>query len=469
MQIKINSFLPAIMFALTTLIACKKTQDVPVTTTPIPTPTPVAVTTDPEKIKDSALLYAKELYLWYNQIPSTFDPRSFADPIAVMTGIRQYSIEPGFSAAVDKWSFAMKKTEWDNLSGGLGSTFGATSTAAGDFGLGVFFTAEGDLRVKFVEKESPAGLAGIRRGWRITKLNGNTNITTSSSSTIVDAVYKSTQTTFTFIKPDGNSIDISLTAAHYREHPVYLDTVYTVNNKKTGYLVFNSFLGDTTEIYSEFSRVFSKFASQNISDVVIDMRYNGGGYVSVQEKLANYLVTSSASNNLMMKQQYNDKHTGYNTTTYFKKLGSLNLSRIFFIVTSGTASASELLINNLKPYMDVKLIGPTNTHGKPVGFFPIPVGDWYVFPVSFRSTNAAGSGNYFSGFPADSKVNDGLTKDWGDITESCLASAVKYINGGSFRLSTETFRDQLPQVKHGNFLLDENSFKGTIATGITYR
>ena len=468
MQIKTNAFFPAIMFALISFIGCKKTQDVPAKPIPTPTPIPVAVTTDPEKIKDSALLYSKDLYLWYNQIPSTFDARSNADPVAIMTGIRQYSIEPGFSAAVDRWSFAMKKTEWDNLSGGLGTTFGATSATTGDFGLGVFFNTEGDLRVKSVEKESPAGLAGIRRGWRITKLNGNTNITTSISSTIVDAVYNSTQTTFTFIKPDGSTADISLTAAHYREHPVYLDTVYTVNNKKTGYFVFKSFLGDTTEIYSEFNRVFSKFASQNVSDVVIDLRYNGGGYVSVQEKLANYLVSSSANNNLMMKQLYNDKHAGYNTTTYFKKLGSLNLGRIFFIVTNGTASASELLINNLKPYMDVKLIGPSNTHGKPVGFFPIPVGEWYVFPVSFRSTNASGTGNYFSGFPANSKVNDDLTKDWGDINESCLASALKYVNSGSFRVSAEVFQDQLPQVKQGNSRLDENSFKGTIATGITY-
>jgi hypothetical protein len=468
MPIKTNAFFPAIMFALTLFTACKKTHDVPATPTSTTTPVPVAVITDPEKIKDSALLFSKDLFLWYNQIPSTFDAKSFADPVAVMTGIRQYSNEPGFSAAVDRWSFAMKKTEWDNLSGGLGTTFGAGSATTGDFGFGVFFNTEGDLRVKSVEKESPAGLAGIRRSWRITKLNGNTNITTANSSTIVDAVYNSTQTTFTFIKPDGSTVDISLTAAHYREHPVYLDTVYTVNNKKTGYFVFKSFLGDTTEIYREFNRVFSKFASQNVSDVVIDLRYNGGGYVSVQEKLANYLVSSSANNNLMMKQIYNDKHAGYNTTTYFKKLGSLNLSRIFFIVTNGTASASELLINNLKPYMDVKLIGPSNTHGKPVGFFPIPVGEWYVFPVSFRSTNASGTGNYFNGLPADSKVNDGLTKDWGDINESCLASALKYVNSGSFRVSAEVFQDQLPQVKQGNSLLDENSFKGTIVTGITY-
>ena len=464
MQVRINRLLPVIIFALSSLIACKKIRDTPAITAPTPPPTPVAVTTDPEKIKDSVLLYSKDLYLWYNQIPSTFDVKSYADPVAEMTAIRQYSIEPGFSTAVDRWSFAMKKTEWDNLSGGLGSTFSAMSAADGDFGMGVFFNAEGDLRVKSVEKESPAGLAGIHRSWRITKINGSTNITTSNSSYIVDAVYKSTQSSFTFIKPDGATVDISLNAAHYKEHPVYLDTIYTVNSKKVGYLVFNSFLGDTVEINNEFNRVFNKFSNANVGDVIIDLRYNGGGYVSVQEKLADYLVSNSANNNLMMKQQYNDKHQSYNSTTYFKKLGSLNLSRIFFIVTGGTASASELLINNLKPYMDIKLIGPGNTHGKPVGFFPIPVGDWYIFPVSFKSTNKNGEGNYFSGFTVDSKSNDGVNKDWGDITESCLASAVKYINSGAFRTLEATFQDQLPQVKQSNSVLDEPSFKGTIET-----
>ncbi|MEP6597548.1 MAG: S41 family peptidase, partial [Ginsengibacter sp.] len=268
----------SVIIAIGSLISCKKAQDVsaPVTTTP--QPTPVVTTTDPEKIKDSVLLYSKDVYLWYNQIPSTFNARSFADPIAIMTAIRQYSIEPGFSTAVDRWSFAMKKTEWDNLSGGLGSTFSAT-TPDGDFGLGVFFLAEGDLRVKAVEKESPAGFAGIHRSWRVTKINGSPDIKTSNSSTIVDAVYSSKQTSFTFVKPDGNSVDITLNASHYREHPVYLDTVYTVSSKKIGYLVFNSFLGDTVEINSEFNRVFNHFASQNVSDIVIDLRYNGGGYV----------------------------------------------------------------------------------------------------------------------------------------------------------------------------------------------
>lgn len=461
MQFKNKRLLTVFILAISVLTACKKT-DVVSENSPSPLPVPVAV--DPQKILDSALLYARELYLWHSQIPTTFNPRSYSDPARVMTAIRQFSIEPGFSAPVDRWSFAMKKTEWDNMSGGIGSTFSAT-TAEGDFGFGVFFLAEGDLRVKYVERESPAGKAGVRRGWRISKINGSTNITTSNSAFIVNTVYESSSTTFTFIKPNGATADITLTAAHYKEHPVYFDTVYTINSKKIGYLVFNSFLGDTVEINSEFNRVFSKFASQNVSELIIDLRYNGGGYVSVQEKLANYIIKASANGNLMMNEQFNDKNSRYNSSTYFRKLGSVNVNRVFFIVTNGTASASELLINNLKPYMDVKLVGPTNTHGKPVGFFPIPVGDWYVFPVSFKTTNKNGEGSYFNGFPVDSKVSDGLSKDWGDLSESCLASSLSYITAGAFRTFAEgSYEELLPQVKTGNLILDQPSFKGSIET-----
>jgi len=464
MQSKFNHLLTVLLLSATLFTACKKGQDVaaPTPPPPTPTPTPVATVSDPEKIKDSALLFTRELYLWHSQIPSTFDARSFADPEAIMKAIRQYSIEPGFSAPVDRWSFAMKKKDWDNMSAGLNSTFSASSATEGDFGFGFFFNAEGDLRVKYVERESPAGKAGIRRGWRVSKINGSTNISTSNSSFIVTNVFESSQTSFTFIKPDGSSVDISLTTGKYKEHPVYFDSVYNMNSKKIGYMVFKSFLGDTVEINSEFNRVFNRFSSEGISDVVIDLRYNGGGYVSVQTKLANYLINAAGNNNLMMKQQYNDKSSRYNQSTTFRKSGSLNLSRVFFIVSSSTASASELLINNLKPYMDVKLIGPSNTHGKPVGYFPVPVGDWYVFPISFRTVNKNGEGNYFNGFPVDSKVNDGLTKDWGDVTESCFASALKFITGGAFRTQTETFREQLPQVRSGNKTLDAPEFKGSI-------
>jgi len=169
----------------------------------------------------------------------------------------------------------------------------------------------------------------------------------------------------------------------------------------------------------------------------------------------------------MMTQKYNDKYTQFNSTTRFKKLGALNMSRVFFIVSNNTASASELLINNLQPYMEVKLVGPSNTYGKPVGFFPIPVGDWYVFPVSFRTINKNGEGNYFNGISLDNKVADGLDKDWGDASEACLASVLKYINtGGYMTMSAEsTARYQVdPLIEKSNLKFEEPSFKGAIAT-----
>jgi hypothetical protein len=186
--------------------------------------------------------------------------------------------------------------------------------------------------------------------------------------------------------------------------------------------------------------------------------------------MADWLAPQSANGQLMMKQQFNEKYTQYNTEDKFNKLGSLNLNRIFFIVSNSTASASELLINNLKPYMDVYLVGPSKTYGKPVGFFPIPVGDWYIFPVSFKTTNKNGDGNYFNGIAVNSQVADGLDKDWGDITESSLHSAISFITSGAFRSvaaggrnSSSVYNEQ-PEVKSGNIILDAPSFKGTIDT-----
>ena len=440
------------------LISCKK--DNPAVETTPPTTTAVTPPVNDDLVKDSALTFSRDIYLWNTQVPASFDPRSYSDPDKIMQAIRTYSVEPGFSQPVDRFSFAIKQSEWVNMSEGLNSVSTASS-ADGDFGLTVFFRVEGDLRIRLVEPASPAGKAGVRRGWRITAINGNTNMSTGNSDFIIDNIYDAANASITFERPDGTTVKITLDRAHYKEKPVYLDTVYTINNKKIGYFVFNSFLGTASEIYSDFQKVFSRFASAGISDLVVDLRYNGGGYVSVQEKLADYLVSSSANGGLMMKQLYNAGNSSNNEITNFKKEGSLNLPKIYFIVGKATASASELLINNLKPYMDVKLIGGT-TYGKPVGFFPIPVGDWYIFPVSFRTTNKNGQGNYFNGMTVDNQVADGLDKDWGDVRETSLASAIRNITTGAFRRPAETPYTEPAAVESGNRKLDEPFLKITV-------
>lgn len=403
--------------------------------------------------KDTAWLYAKELYLWYKTLPSNFNVRSYSDPNAIMNAIRAYSVEPGFTDPVDRWSFATTKKEWDDVSSGI----------SGDFGLGIFFNTANDLRVSYVEPKSPAGIAGIKRSWRFTSINGNTTIDTSAAniSRIANAIQNSNAGTFIFHRPDNTDTTITLATATYQEEPILLDSIYTTGSSKVGYLVYNSFLGDIATIKSRFSTLFNKFSTQGVTDIIIDLRYNGGGYVELQNELANYLVPSTGNGGIMLKESFNDKYSRYyDTTINYAKKGSVNLSRIFFITTKNTASASELLINSLKPYVDVKLVGRAS-HGKPVGFFPLSAGSWYVFPVSFRSVNKNGEGNYFNGLQPDAVVSDGLEKNWGDVEENCLASALHYISSGAFsRISGREQQDG--SVEANNVTLGGKKFRGTV-------
>lgn len=416
----------AALFAITILFfaSCQKGIE-DINTTPPDDSTGNPTPSADDLIKDTVLLICQDVYLWNTQIPANFNARSYASPVEEMEAIRQYSHETGFTDPVDRFSFAIKQDEWDNVSTGV----------AEDFGMSVFFNTPTDLRVKYAEVESPSGMAGIKRGWQIIKINGNPQIDTNETTInrIVDAVFYSESTNFTFKKPDGSETEITLHAGTYQTHPVFADSVYTVGSKQVGYLALNSFLGDTTAIYGEFARIFSNFQSKNVSEMIVDLRYNGGGYVSMAEKLANYLAPAASNNQVMYTETFNANYTDYNFTARFKKLGTVNVSKIYFIVSDNTASASELLINALKPFAEEKLVGPAyNTYGKPVGFFPIPVGDWYTFPISFKTVNKDGYGNYFNGFTIDHPTWDGLDKDWGDTDENCLHSVLHYIETGSF-------------------------------------
>lgn len=446
--------------AILLLSSCQKNTD-SLTTNLTPDGNTGTGTASTAQLNTAAFAAAKDYYLWNNLLPTTYDATSFADPAAVMTDIRKYSRETGFTAAVDRWSFAMKKTEWDALSGGMSSVAG-TADGSGDFGMNVFFRVEGDLRVSLVEPASPAGLAGVQRGWRITAINGNSAMATTNSNYIVNSVYNSNSGSFRFTKPDGTVVTVALNAAHYSTKPVYMDTVYSTTAGKVGYLGYNSFLGDQPRIAAEYGRVFSKFANAGISNLIIDLRYNGGGYVSLQQQLADYVVSSSANGSVMFKQLYNTAHASENSTVTYHKNGGIDLPKVYFIVGRSTASASELLINNLKPYMDVRLIGAGNTHGKPVGFFPIEDGEWYVFPVSFKTVNKNNEGNYYNGFTPDAKVADGLDKNWGDITEASLASALRNVTSGSYRGNAEPVYEEPAELVNGNGALDAPLLKMTI-------
>lgn len=406
-----------------------------------------------ELVMDTVRSYTKDIYLWYNQLPSGL---SGNDPGAVMTNIRPYSKEPGFTNPVDRWSFAMLQKDWNQISSGVEA----------DFGMKVFFRTTTDLRIAAVDKNGPAGAAQIKRGWKINSINGVTINDTSQSNFIVNTVYYSPTTRFNFILPDNSTRDVTLNSQVFTNNPFLLDSVYTYGGNKIGYFVLNSFLGDTTQVRNEFDRIFNRFSSAGVTDVVVDLRYNGGGFVSLSSYLVNYLAPSSGNGQVMFSYSFNDKYTRFNSTTTIQKKGSISLSRVFFIISKQSASASEMTINSVKPFLNVKLVGPSSSHGKPVGFYPIPAGNWYIFPVSFRTINKNNEANFFNGFTPDYISADGLDKNWGDVNEDCLSRTIRFITTGSWsRLAPvdQTLLNEQLRVMNTNTLLDVPQFKGMVA------
>jgi hypothetical protein len=212
-----------------------------------------------------------------------------------------------------------------------------------------------------------------------------------------------------------------------------------------GYFVFESFVstessaGGSTYVKNELDQMFSSFESQGVSEVIVDLRYNGGGAVITAEYLSNMLVPLAANKKLMYSYAINKEMEAdgwkdfFFTPVNFDKTNSLNLNRIYFLVTAGsTASASELLINNLSPFIETKLIGEKHTYGKPVGFFPWEILKTDLYAVSFKTTNNLGYGDYFEGMPVDLNVGDDVSKNWGNTEDGMLKQALYYAENGAF-------------------------------------
>lgn len=377
----------------------------------------VPVTSTTADIRDSLWLYMQDVYLWYDKLPTTFNPRSYSDPESEMDALRAYQ-------PLDQWSFVEKASTFN-------SYFSDGETQ--DFGFWIKYDANNDLRVRYVYAQSPAGKAGIERGWKLTTINGQ-SVKSLSDNAIVSAFYNATATTFGFQKADGSTTTTPLTTATYTLNTVLFNKTYDVAGRKVGYLVFNSFTGTPSQ--NELKAVLNNFESAGVNELIVDLRYNGGGDVETQTMLANALApTSVTRSSVMFSYIHNTKLSQWNETIRFAKTGSLNLSRIFFITSAASASASELLINNLKPYLDVKTIGST-THGKPVGMYGFEVMDYVIAPIAFKTVNANNEGDYFSGIAVNAAVADGLDKSWGDPLENCLAAALGYIQTGSFTVTT---------------------------------
>ncbi|GAA3957612.1 S41 family peptidase [Mucilaginibacter dorajii] len=478
------------------LTACSKSKNV---IKPNDTSTTKPTTLD--LIKDSVYLYTKETYLWYDALPDykTFAPRSFTgstDANALTSEVdklSQYKINPATGLPYENYLPAPGEAKYSFIDDGSVST--QLGGSSGDFGFSVFFPSATSLYVKYVYPGSPADSAGLKRGYQITKLNGRTGLNADNDSDlqfVVNTIFGTSPFTMTVTKPDGTQLNVSIKVAEYTANPVLTYKIFTIGTKKVGYIVFNEFtVPDNAS--PQLLKAFNAFTDAKVSELVVDLRYNGGGSVATAQYLDNLIVPSANNGGQMFTYYYNDKLQAdnhpllsaiydinkgdflpANNRVTFSKVGSLNISRVFFIVTASTASASELTINNLLPHMDVKLIGRTS-YGKPVGFFAIDINKYQLYVPQFETRNSANQGGYYLGMEPGSttypgyKDDDDVTKDFGDSTEVLLQHALNFIKTGNYSVSKPKVESLSSaqkltdlQIQHQTLVLDSRKFRGMV-------
>jgi carboxyl-terminal processing protease len=175
---------------------------------------------------------------------------------------------------------------------------------------------------------------------------------------------------------------------------------------------------------------FTQLRDSGVNELVLDLRYNGGGLVSVAQHLAGLITGPPTVGQVFVQFTHNSKQAARNTSYKFEsKPQSLGVSRLVVIATRGSASASEAMINGLRPFMDVKVVGDT-TYGKPVGQYGFDFCEKVLYPVAFLVTNAQGQADYFNGIPADCAAPDDVDHPLASPSEASLAEALGVLRTG---------------------------------------
>ena len=366
-------------------------------------------------LRDTTYKIMQQVYLWNDQMPQ-ISPEDYATADQIIDALRYEK---------DKWSYIQPEEEYDN--------FFEKAEYKG-YGFRMAFDEADRLRVAFVYKDSPFGRAGVDRSWTIDKINEKA--TAGLTGPQINALLENETNTFELIDTQGNTVTKALTKDKIGINTVLLSEVIDNGNTKVGHLVFNSFLATSID---ELKPVFQEFQAAGITELILDLRYNGGGRVNVGEYMATNIVGDKGAGRIFLKYAYNDSiqseiDANPELTERYTELFDtpdypLNLDRLIVLTSKGTASASELLINGLRPFMEVVLIGE-NTHGKPVGSFPFRFGGYAISPISFKVVNDRGEGDYFDGFVPGSFIIDDLNHTFNDPEEARLKEALSYINTG---------------------------------------
>jgi C-terminal processing protease CtpA/Prc len=318
-----------------------------------------------------------------------------------------------------------------------------------EFGLVLYPDGSGNVfgYVRYILPNTSAQTEGLRRGDIFNKIDGQQLTENNFSDLLAPDSYTIGLATYdgTTVMPTNESV--SLTKTQYSENPIQLSNTLTVNGVKIGYLLYNAF---TSEFDSQLNSVFSQFQSDGITELVIDLRYNGGGSVRTATYLSS-MITGQFANQLLYTEQWNtDRQADYSENGIFPSsfvnggegINSLNLNKVYILTTGRTASASELVINGLNPYITVRQVGGTTTGKFQASFLlydaPAPnfsrsaanTGHTYaMLPLVFKTANAAGVTDFVNGLSPDIELAEDYSNlgTLGDVNEPLLAAALNDI------------------------------------------
>lgn len=374
---------------------------------------PVTKTVTPLMARDSLWQLMNDWYYWYNVMPAV-NKDSYDDPYKLMDALRYKEH--------DRWSFV---ADYDEFNAEMNGEFVG-------HGFRIGLDGSGKARIAMIYSGAQLYKAGVRRGWIVKKINdaevAPALVSGKYNELIGEAVPGKTNI-FDFEKPDGSAMRITDSKTSFYINSVLLYDTLHLKTGITGHLVLESFITPTAQ---ELNTAFAAFKAAGITDLILDLRYNSGGYLYIAQTLASYIAGENFTGTPFAKLQYNNKHSDVNSTYKFLSTSfPLNLPRLAVITTRSTASASESVMNGLKAIMNVVSIGDS-TNGKPTGMDGWNVGDKYYFwPVTFLMVNAHDEGNYFDGIAPSKLVTDDITRDFNDRNELCLQEAIHYLETGS--------------------------------------
>ena len=375
-------------------------------------------------------------YYWQDKVPDLADNRfrsqkSYAAFLSKPNGHQELLFE---SLLFNKDRFSWIMSDYTALENQLSRIY---TTSGMMIGLATIGNSDDLIAyVRYVLPGSDAAVKNIKRGDLFLSIN-NEQLTMDNFQDLLNSevelfTIQLAQITGQAIVPTG--VSVGLGKAEIQENPIHVHKIIELNNTKIGYLMYNGFVADFDD---ELENVFVEFQSRGVNQLVIDLRYNRGGRTTSSIKLAS-MITGQFSGEVFAQTQHNDKLSSYNEDYLFETTAvKLKMDRLYVISSTETASASELLINGLSPYIDVILIGD-NTTGKNVGSYSIydwidnegnvnPRHTWAMQPITLKIANSEGFADFESGLQADHILQEDIANlgTLGEIDEPLLEKTLE--------------------------------------------